>query len=260
MEFTISPKKSETRRRNPLRKISRKRIGRGSYGCGYIPALPCIPGENITQKITKTSLKWDLMKEKENYDKINSIDPKYRYHLPYTSYCPVTREAIDIITSHDNDKNCAIPNRNPSRPTHMLNIWNGGLSLYDYIEKAGKNGEVTHGNIYDFWYCSHNLILFLAELKLGGLYHNDLKPENVVFDYLHTLKLSKENRIKVIDFGLVGVNPYGGFEYFAHPPESLLYTLGDTPRIYTELQKDDSFNPYSFQPTDPAVNNLVILP
>jgi hypothetical protein len=202
--------------------VIRERIGQGTFGCAYIPSWPCEPGENTDLKITKASIKEDFELEKKNYDKINSIDPEYIYHLPYTSHCQVTKEAKRIINSRDSKINCILQ-KNSSQPSDMLNMWNGGLSLHDFIENLHKFEEKDkYKYILDFWYCSHHLILFLAELKFGGLHHNDLKPHNVVFDYLHRLELSQKNRVKVIDFGHVYEKPICG-RNFVYPPESLAY-------------------------------------
>lgn len=70
--------------------------------------------------------------------------------------------------------------------------------------------------VYDFWIESMKLINFLSDLKKNDTYHNDLKPQNILFN-------TTTRRLNVIDFGMM--RNYAAVIakkwHYSYPPESV---------------------------------------
>lgn len=109
------------------------------------------------------------------------------------------------------------------------------------------NGFIENDpKIYDFWYKSHYLILYLVLLNQHKLYHNDLKPENIVFDDSYEYTDRGENNLKVIDFSLMDEKPKT-YDYFAYPTEQFLYAEHPTTKLHVDFDFVKSLNKYHFK-------------
>ena len=188
-----------------------KLIGYGSYGCVFDPPLLC---EGETERkdgfISKLLRKTDAKDEQKENEKINNIDPDFKWHLrSYNSCMPKLPKGDDLAHTcpviSDKTK-IAILNENAKKGTDnsMLKLYrnviqeHGGTSVTKYINQTVEKKtsvEVKHKQLIDLILQSENLLLGIKELYEKDMCHFDIKPDNVVYN-------EKTKRFNFIDFGL----------------------------------------------------------
>ena len=203
-----------------------KMLAKGSFGCVY-PKMKCKQSEDGESNVGKTMLNDTFNHENEKQENMDNIDNTHKYHLEKISDCQIQDINKKIVEGFYNTKDkCLVKNEHGEYkyPTNILITKNGGVNLKMFV----RNGFIEDDpKIYDFWYKSHYLILYLVLLNQHKLYHNDLKPENIVFDDSYKYTNPEENNLKVIDFSLMDEKPNTS-DYFPYPIEQFLYAENPT--------------------------------
>ena len=70
-----------------------------------------------------------------------------------------------------------------------------------YLIQKGKFLVSLFSNIYQFKYLFKQLILGINYINSRGIIHSDIKPENILIDYIIKDDYFKINSIKIIDYG-----------------------------------------------------------
>jgi serine/threonine protein kinase len=125
----------------------------------------------------------------------STIDPLNEYHLGTPILC---KPKLDDKSIADIEKCKYIDLNNHPEDYRLLVLKYGGhdlkvlcnsyLNKYLSVNKSKKSDK--------FWLEVHHLIRGLKFFKQNGLVHNDIKPQNILFD-------SKTGKFKFIDFGLM---------------------------------------------------------
>jgi serine/threonine protein kinase len=209
------------------------KLGEGSYACVVSPALTCNKNNNngevskvFTMDDGGVSFTMDLKLNNE----INSIllengltpdDIDSHFIIGHECILENTNELYTDSTKINN-----ICHKNiPGNIKKVINFKNGGVSLYEYY----INNEIKYSNgSFDIFYSLLNSFLNVFQgidkLNRNGIYHMDLKPQNLLID--------EDNIIRISDFGntLVESNITEDYKYETHivspgykPPE--LFTL-----------------------------------
>jgi serine/threonine protein kinase len=209
------------------------KLGEGSYACVVSPALTCNKNNNngeVSKVFTMDDDGVSFAMDLKLNNQINSIllkngltrdDIDSHFIIGHECILENTNELYTDSTKSDN-----ICHKNiPKNIKKVINFKNGGVSLYEYYIK----NEINDSNAsFDIFYLLLNSLLNLFQgidkLNRNGIYHMDLKPQNVLID--------EDNIIRISDFGntLVESNITGDYKYETHivspgykPPE--LFTL-----------------------------------
>ncbi len=183
--------------------MERKIIGEGSYGCVHKPSIHCEtppkPGFDYKDYVSKLMKTKNAEKELDEFVTINNIDTHEEYHLGSPFLC---KPDISDSKIKKEIKGCKYIKEKDviSKPDKysLLVLKYGGPDLKafcnDYIEKyLETDKDIRTAN---FWLEAHHLIKGLKFFKENGIIHNDIKPQNILFD-------SKSGKLKYIDFGLM---------------------------------------------------------
>jgi serine/threonine protein kinase len=178
-------------------------IGEGSYGCVIKPSLKCIksphPGFDYSEyvsKIMKTNAAKDELAE---FVIIGKIDPTNDYHLGEPKICKPFIDNPDVKQSISQCKNIKLNDIEaaPNNYSQLLIKYGGpdlktfcGPPLTEYFK---KDQLIKHDK---FWLEVHHLFKGLKFFKDNGIIHNDVKPQNILFD-------TTTGKMKYIDFGLM---------------------------------------------------------
>jgi len=201
-EMLISKKETEDKIHTKEKK--RKIIGEGAYGCVIKPSLPCAtPPEsnfNYNDYVSKFMKTKNAEIELKEFLFIGKIDPTNDYHLGEPIICKPDYNDPELI----NDiKNCnyinktELPNELTKENYSLLLIKYGGPDLKalcnnHLILYFSNNTKKTD----NFWLQVHHLIKGIKFFKDNGIVHNDIKPQNILFNL-------KTEEMKYIDFGLM---------------------------------------------------------
>jgi len=196
-------------------------IAEGSYGCVFSPPLKCLNNKKTTAsqagKIFNTR---DSMEEEKNLaEKINKIDPKGKWTVPYYGSCFIN---VEQTRPNDNIYKCNKYTKHIPT-TEQLIYKNGGIDLNHFI----NNFELLKNTLFidDLIPLFYNLLKGLRTLNEKQLAHCDIKPPNMLYDF-------DESKFYIIDFGLT--TPYSNISSFSnynmlnhvypyYPPEFKIY-------------------------------------
>ena len=183
--------------------IKRNIIGEGAYGCVIKPSLHCANKQNLNyndyvSKFMKTKHADIELKE---FLFIGKIDPKNDYHLGEPILCEPDFEDPQLI----NDiKQCTHINKDDflsdslKKDYSLLLIKYGGPDLKALCNKQLSqylsNNKIKKTD--KFWLEVHHLIKGIKFFRDNGIVHNDIKPQNILFNM-------KTGKMKYIDFGLM---------------------------------------------------------
>ena len=183
--------------------MTRKIIGEGSYGCVHKPSIHCKnipkPGfdyNNYVSKIMKTK---NAKKELAEFLIIGNIDPANEYHLGQPILCEPNLNEVNVKNEIKQCKHINLDDieANPNEYSLLLQKF-GGLDLKvlcgDYLKKYLDKDKTERTD--KFWFEVHHLIKGLQFFKDNGIVHNDIKPQNILFD-------TTNGKMKYIDFGLM---------------------------------------------------------
>ena len=183
--------------------MSRKVIGEGTYGCVHKPSLHCSENRDINYKdyVSKIMKTKDAQIELKEFVVIGSYDPTNEFHLGQPILCQP--ELNDTIIDKDISKckyvKSAEVKADPNNYKILLMKFGGpdlkylcSSELKKYLSTKSKARFKTD----QFWLEVHHLIKGIRFFKDNGIVHNDIKPQNILFDV-------KNGKLAFIDFGLM---------------------------------------------------------
>lgn len=180
--------------------MTRKVLGEGSYGCVHKPSLHCtrLPEANFDYKnyVSKLMKTKNAQSELQEFVTIHKYDPQDEYHLGTPKICKP-----DLTGSMKDIQKCEriYPKLEKEKKNYSLLLLKyGGPDLKNFckeeIDKFLKTKKAEKSD--KFWLEVHHLIKGLQFFKDNGIVHNDLKPQNILYDM-------KKNKLSFIDFGLM---------------------------------------------------------
>jgi serine/threonine protein kinase len=181
----------------------RKVIGEGAYGCVHKPSIHCKSGlpinfnyDDYVSKIMKTKDAEDELKE---FIVIGSYDKTDEFHLGAPIMCQPALNSS--IIENDISKCKHIKSRDVrEKPDKykLLLLKFGGPDLKELCNnQLIKYLKTNMAKKTDLFLLEvHRLLKGLRFLKENGLVHNDIKPQNILFN-------TKTGELKYIDFGLM---------------------------------------------------------
>jgi len=182
--------------------MPRKILGEGGYGCVHKPSLHCdkvqAPNFDYNNYVSKLMATKYAEEELREFVTIHKYDPNDDYHLGTPILCS---PQLDNMKEIKDIKKCKhIYSKLEKDPTHisLLLMKYGGPDLKnfcnDHITKFLKIKKQQKSD--KFWLEAHHLIKGLKFFRDNGIVHNDLKPQNILYDM-------KKNKLSFIDFGLM---------------------------------------------------------
>jgi tRNA A-37 threonylcarbamoyl transferase component Bud32 len=228
-----------------------KVIGEGGYGCVLRPTLKCkaetenpVKEKNLVTKkysdlISKAVLKENMDDETKGHNLFNTVDPLYKYHLPYYTCLPDvsgTEHSANNLKSFDE---CSIFKRKNIKieETDLIVQGYAGVNLSAFAEGIVKTTELSAiektNKMIVFWKESIILMLALLDLRKKGVIHHDIKPQNILFN-------PTNNKFNIIDFGFTtedaDFKSFGAF--YTWPIENYAY---NSKELFEELVSTNNF-------------------
>jgi serine/threonine protein kinase len=182
--------------------MKRNIIGEGSYGCVHKPSIHCktppTPNFNYDNYVSKIMETKNAKKELNEFLVIQKIDPTDEYHLGEPILCKPNLNEPNINKDIKKCKHLKGDFENNPDDYSLLLLKFGGKDLKmfckNYLIKYLENNK--NEKIDKFWLEVHHLIKGLKFFKENGIVHNDIKPQNILFD-------PTNGKMKYIDFGLM---------------------------------------------------------
>ena len=206
-----------------------KATNSGGFGCIFKPPLKCTNSAPPDNYISKLMTKQDAIEEFDNikqFEQMLNKIPNYGDYFLVKNVSLCTPAKLTKKDLKDFDKICM--NLDPKEYTKdnineklstlgIINIPDAGVDLKQFLSQEDFSPK-------NFIYVNHLLIDLLQNaivpMNALGIYHNDVKPTNIMVD-------KQTNSIKLIDYGI-----------------SSIYEKGVIPR--TLMNKSIHFNfPYS---------------
>jgi serine/threonine protein kinase len=183
--------------------MNREVIGEGGFGCVLNPSIHCqsLPKpkfnyDGYVSKIMKTN---NANTELSEFEIIGALDPTNEYHLGKPIICRPNLNDPHVKRDIDKCKRIKVADieANPNN-YRLLILKNGGPDLKalcnDHLTKYLSTNKQHKTD--EFWLEAHHLIRGLQFFRDSGMVHNDIKPQNILFDL-------KNGSMKYIDFGLM---------------------------------------------------------
>ena len=183
--------------------MKRTKIGEGSYGCVHKPSIHCkIPPKpdfdykKYVSKIMKTVNARDELAE---FLVIKNIDPKDEYHLGEPILCKPDLDEVNVKKEIGKCKYIKLDEIEAKPNDYSLLVMKfGGPDLKalcgNYLTKYLKTRKEER--VDKFLLEAHHLLKGLKFFRDNGIVHNDIKPQNILFDTINS-------KMKYIDFGLM---------------------------------------------------------
>jgi serine/threonine protein kinase len=178
-------------------------IGEGSYGCVHKPSIHCKtdpkPDFDYKKYVSKIMKTKNAEQELAEFVTIGKIDPTDEYHLGAPILCKPNLDEENVKDDIKRCKHVKIDDidANPDKYSLLVLKFGGpdlkalcNKYLVKYLE---KDKDIRTDK---FWLEVHHLIKGLKFFKDHGIIHNDIKPQNILFD-------STNGKMKYIDFGLM---------------------------------------------------------
>jgi len=181
---------------------NRKVIGEGSYGCVHKPSLHCLKTQqnvNYADNVSKIMKTKEAQSELKEFVTIAKYDPTNEYHLGTPILCQpeLTDKIIDNEISKCKYIKTSELKSDPNNYKILLMKFGGpdlknlcNNELQKYLSTKSKM-KTDH-----FWLSVHHLLKGIRFFKDNNLVHNDIKPQNILFDM-------KTSKLSFIDFGLM---------------------------------------------------------
>jgi serine/threonine protein kinase len=251
--------------------MKRKIIGEGSYGCVHSPSIHCKTnpkhGFDYKMYVSKIMKTKNAKKELNEFLIIGKIDPNNEYHLGQPILC---KPDLDESTVKDDIKQCKHINlddveTNPDNYSLLL-LKFGGVDLKvlcgSYLEKYLEKNKTERSD--KFWLEVHHLLKGLKFFKANGIIHNDIKPQNILFDTVN-------GKMKYIDFGLMRTkknvisssmknNNYLGIYHWSYPFDCAFMNIEEFDKYKESKYKDHVKNTLSKLIISDSENNPLDLP
>jgi serine/threonine protein kinase len=181
---------------------TRKVIGEGSYGCVHKPSLHCehapTPNFDYNGYVSKLMKTKRAEEELAEFVKFHHYDPNDEYHLGTPIMCkPDLREPNIMNDIKDCKRLSTDVNAHPQNYDLLVMKYGGpDLKIFckDVITQYLKSNKWEKSD--KFWLEVHHLIRGLQFFRDSGIVHNDLKPQNILYN-------TKTNKLMFIDFGLM---------------------------------------------------------
>ena len=181
---------------------TRKVIGEGTYGCVHDPSLHCdhppqrdFDYNGYVSKLMKTKRAEEELAE---FVKFHHYDPKDEYHLGTPIMCKPDLQEAGVINDIKKCKKLSPDVKDHPENYDLLVMKYGGPDLKifckDKIAQFLKTKKEEKSD--KFWLEVHHLLKGLQFFRDSGIVHNDLKPQNILYD-------TKNNKLMFIDFGLM---------------------------------------------------------
>jgi serine/threonine protein kinase len=186
--------------------MPRKVLGEGGYGCVHKPSLHCMtppaPNFDYSKYVSKLMKTKNANEELREFVTIHTHDPKNEYHLGTPILCkPDVNDATFIKDAKKCKRIYPKLQQDPNKVS-LLVLKYGGPDLkqfcMDNMTKFLKTNAQQKSD--KFWLEVHHLIKGLKFFRDNGIVHNDLKPQNILYDM-------KKNKLTFIDFGLMKPKP-----------------------------------------------------
>jgi len=175
-----------------------KYVAEGTYGCVFEPPIKCRP-ESVTYEVSKDPAAVGKIfksssaftKEREEAQRINKLDPKHVFTVPYKGACTVLRTAFN-----DAELNKCRLLQGSTMPYFSELIYkNGGYHLTSLYRP--EKGKVAPKVVFDdLIKRSLPVLEGLATLLKKGFVHVDIKPDNMLYE-------PKSKKMYLIDFGMI---------------------------------------------------------
>ena len=181
--------------------MNRTIIGEGAYGCVHKPSIHCKTpprkGFNYTNYVSKIMTTKNAQKELDEFVIIKNMDPTNEYHLGSPILCkPNINQSVKQSIEKCKYIKLTDVQANPNYYSLLL-LKFGGLDLKvlsnTYLAKYLKIN--TQKRTDNFLIEVHHLIKGLQFFKDNNIVHNDIKPQNILFN--------SKGKMKYIDFGLM---------------------------------------------------------
>ena len=183
--------------------MKRNIIGEGSYGCVHKPSLHCnvnpspnFDYKNYVSKIMKTK---HAKEELSEFVILKNIDPTEEYHLGKPILCKPKLDDIDVKLDISKCNHIKIENIEADPDNYSLLVLKYGgpdLKVFSYTFLNAYLKIDKEQRVDAFWLEVHHLIKGLKFFKTNGLVHNDIKPQNILFNL-------SNGQMRYIDFGLM---------------------------------------------------------
>ena len=178
-----------------------KIIGEGSYGCVHKPSLHCLKKNseiNYADYVSKIMKTKEAQSELKEFVVMGTYDATNEYHLGTPILCQP--ELTDKIINKEISKCKYIkPSEVKANPHDykILLIKFGGPDLKNLCNSHLEKYLSTKAKVKTdrFWLEVHRLLKGLRFFKNNGIVHNDIKPQNILFNM-------KTGKLAFIDFGL----------------------------------------------------------
>ena len=178
-------------------------VGEGSYGCVHKPSIHCKtppkPGFDYKKYVSKIMKTKNAQDELDEFVVIKKIDPKDEYHLGEPILCKPNLDEANVKEDIKRCKHLKMDDIQANPDNYSLLVLKfGGPDLKALCNKylvkyLEKDKELRTDK---FWLEAHHLIKGLKFFRDNGIIHNDIKPQNILFD-------STDGKMKYIDFGLM---------------------------------------------------------
>jgi serine/threonine protein kinase len=185
-------------------------LGEGSYGCVHRPSLHCnnnvLPEADYKEYVSKIMTTKNAESELKEFLVIGKYDKTNEFHLGAPILCQPNLDnkiikEISNCTHIKSDEVKAKPNNYKILlmkfgGPDLKSLCDTKLTKYLSIGSKTKSGTKVRLKTDKFWLEVHHLLKGLKFLKDNGLVHNDIKPQNILFDM-------KTGKLVFIDFGLM---------------------------------------------------------
>ena len=177
-------------------------IGEGSYGCVHKPSIHCktppTPNFDYSKYVSKIMKKKNAEEELSEFVVISKFDKNNEYHLGTPILCEPDLDEANVKTDVNRCTHFKLDDIKDPNDISLLVLKFGGPDFKALCNKyLDKYLSTNKENKTDkFWLEAHQLIKGLRFFKENGIVHNDIKPQNVLFD-------SVTGKMKYIDFGLM---------------------------------------------------------
>jgi serine/threonine protein kinase len=175
-------------------------IGYGRDGCVYQPGF-CRNKSSSRRYISKVMIK-GIHKAEREMDKykrldLSKLDPEMKYFISDPEFCELDATDSRVFEAARRDQDCKLIRS----PYVALNYINGGTDLHvilgDIRDSYDSRNPLPLNKWNDYFFALKNIFVGLQLLHENGIYHMDVKPDNIVFD-----ETEDPPQFKLIDFGL----------------------------------------------------------
>lgn len=167
-------------------------LGKGSYGCGFTTASPCVdPSKNnLLKKKTKHSerivskrffSRSNFLEEQQLINIVKKIDPKHVFTVPIHMVCTTTENI-------DRDKDLCKKNDTNDIGVQIVMGYGGEKIDSRYL-------PISNDVMGGMWTGLPKILSGFAKMHHHGYIHCDLKYDNILFD-------TNKQKYNLIDFGL----------------------------------------------------------